>query len=128
MENVWFGVEFQRVAREAGADDGGQLKRSEENAVADADKSKAEQAARRVAEWLARDEESFQQGSLNEGDLPAALGMSAEEVTLGVDYLENREEVVRFPHPSETPPRVELRPGRGWRELRGELLGGESSA
>ena len=94
--------------------------------MADADKSRAEQAARRVAEWLAQNEDRFKQEGVEEGGLPDALGISAEEVTLGVDYLENREEVVRFPHPSETPPRVELKPGRGWRELRGEFPGGES--
>jgi hypothetical protein len=92
--------------------------------MADADKSKAEQAARRVAEWLARNEERFSQGGVIEGELADAVGISSEEVTLGVDYLENREEVVRFPHPSETPPRVELKPGRGWRELRDEIAGG----
>jgi len=94
--------------------------------MADADKAQAKRAARRVAEWLAQNEESFKQGGLNEGDLAGTLGLSAEEVTEGVDYLENREEVVRFLHPSETPPRVELKPGRGWAQLRGELLGNES--
>ena len=94
--------------------------------MADADKSRAGQNARRIAEWLARDEESFKRVGVNEDDLADALGLSAEEVTEGVDYLENREEVVRFPHPLETPPRVELKPGRGWAQLRGELSWRES--
>jgi hypothetical protein len=55
-----------------------------------------------------------------------SASLPAEEVTEGVDYLENREEVVRFPHPLETPLRVELKPGRGWAQLRGELSGHES--
>ena len=95
--------------------------------MADANKSRAEQAARRVAEWLARNEERFREGNINEGELADAVGLSAGEVTEGVDYLENREEVVRFPHPSETPPRVELKPGRGWQALRGELPGGSAA-
>lgn len=94
--------------------------------MADANKTKAEQVARRIAEWLARDEETFKRDGIEEGTLADSLGLSAEDVTAGVDYLENREEVVRFPHPSETPPRVELKPGRGWAQLRGELLGNES--
>ena len=89
-------------------------------------RSRAEQAARRVAEWFARNEEQFRQGGIVEGSLAAALGLSAEEVTEAVDYMENREEVVRLPHPRETPPRVELKPGRGWRELRDEVLRSES--
>jgi hypothetical protein len=91
--------------------------------MADPDKSKTEQAAKPVAEWLARSEERFRQGSVNDDDLADALGLSAEEVTEGVDYLENREEVVRFPHPMKTPPRVKLKPGRGWQELRDEIAG-----
>jgi hypothetical protein len=94
--------------------------------MADANKSRAEQAAKQLAEWLARNEESFKQGGVSEADLASAIGLSAEEVTEGVDYLENREEVVRFPHPSETPPRVELKPGRGWQASRDELPGGGS--
>ena len=92
--------------------------------MAGTDKSGAEQAARRVAEWLARDEESFKREGVNEESLAGATGLSAKEVTEGVDYLENREAVVRFPHALETPPRVVLKPGRGWGELRGEILGG----
>ena len=95
--------------------------------MADAQKSRAEQAARRVAEWLARNEESFGGEGVEEGSLAGAVGLSAEEVTEGVDYLENREEVVRFPHPRDTPPRIVLKPGRGWRELRAEILGGGSA-
>ena len=95
--------------------------------MADEHKSRAEQAARRVAEWLAQNEESFKREGVDEETIASALGMSAEEVTEGVGYLENREEVVRFPHPSETPPRVELKPGRGWAELRRELAGGSGA-
>ncbi len=94
--------------------------------MADTDKSRAEQAARRVAEWLARDEETFRRDGVEEGTLADSLGMSAEDVTAGIDYLENREEVVRFPHPLETPPRIVLKPGRGWAALRGEMGSKES--
>ena len=94
--------------------------------MADTRKSRAEQAARRVAEWLARNEESFNQDGVGEDSLASALGLSGEEVIEGVDYLENREDVVRFPHPLATPPRVVLKPGRGWPGLRAEILGGSN--
>lgn len=94
--------------------------------MADEHKSRGKDAARRIAEWLAQNEEGFKRDGVEEGSLAGAVGLPAEEVTEGVDYLENREEVVRFPHPLETPPRVVLKPGRGWRELRAEILGGAS--
>lgn len=92
--------------------------------MADTRKSRAEEAARRAAEWLAGNEESFSREGVSEESLAAALGLSGAEVTEAVDYLENREEVVRFPHPLATPPRVDLKPGRGWPALRDEIRGG----
>lgn len=74
--------------------------------MADTNKTRAEQAAGQVAEWLARNEERFRAGSVAEGELSEAVGSSAEEVIEAVDYLENREEVVRFP--------TRVRRRRGW--------------
>ena len=94
--------------------------------MADEHKSRVGQNARRVARWLAENEAEFSQG-LDEGRLAEAVGLSGGEVTEAVDQLENREDVVRFPHLSGADRQVSLKPGRGWPELRDEVLGAGSS-
>lgn len=89
--------------------------------MADEHKSRAEQNARRVARWLAENADEFSQG-IDEGRLAEAAGLTDEEITEAVDHLENREDVVRFPHLSGTERQVVLKPGRGWPELRDEVL------
>lgn len=90
--------------------------------MADEHKSRVGQNARRVARWLAENGAEFSEG-INEDRLAEAVGLSAEEVTEAVDQLENREDVVRFPHISGADRHVSLKPGRGWPELRDEVLG-----
>lgn len=92
--------------------------------MADERKSDAERNARRVAEHLARVEAEFGGEGVGEDSLAEATGLSRDEVAAAVDYLENREDVVRFPHPLSTPPRTVLKPGRGWPDLRGQIAGG----
>jgi hypothetical protein len=84
--------------------------------MADDRRSKNEGGARRVAEWLANHQTDFEAGSVVETQLPAAVGLPEKELTAAVDHLENREEVVRFPHGV-------LKPGRGWPELRAQIVG-----
>jgi hypothetical protein len=48
--------------------------------------------------------------------------MSAEEITEAIDHLEAREEVVRMPHGLTTPPHFMLKPGRGWPDVRDQML------
>ena len=93
--------------------------------MADERKARAEQNARRVARWLAENGAEFSQG-VNEDRLVEAAGLTAEEVTEAVDHLENREDVVRFPHLTGADRQVVLKPGRGWPELRDEVLGAGS--
>jgi hypothetical protein len=93
--------------------------------MADENKSRAEQNARRVARWLAENEAEFSQG-INEGRLAEAAGLAGEEITEAVDHLENREDVVRFPHLTGAERQTVLKPGRGWPELRDEVLGAAS--
>ena len=92
--------------------------------MADEHKSRAEQNARRVARWLAENEAEFSQG-INEDRLAEATGLTGGEITEAVDHLENREDVVRFPHTGAERQTV-LKPGRGWPELRDEVLGAAS--
>ncbi len=84
--------------------------------MADENRSRAEENARRLAQWLANNAEFEQQG-VSEDSLTGA-GLAAEDVTGAVDYLENREEVVRIHQGLGTPPRFLLKPGRGWPDLK----------
>jgi hypothetical protein len=89
--------------------------------MADDRKSMAEQNARRVAEWLATGGTDFEQQGVPENQLVSAVGLPERELAEAVDYLENREEVVRFPNSL-------LKPGRGWPELRASIGGRGSDA
>lgn len=93
--------------------------------MSDEHRAKVEGDARRVAECLARSGDEFGGEGVGEDGLAEATGLSREEVSEAVDYLENREDVVRFPHPSATPPRTVLKPGRGWPDLREQIAGGK---
>ena len=80
----------------------------------------------RVAQWLVENRTKFEGQGIGEDKLAAALGMSSTEVTEVADHLEAREEVVRMPQAGTTPPHFLLKPGRGWPEVRDEMLGSES--
>lgn len=79
--------------------------------MADDRKSMAEHNARRVAEWLTNGGTAFEQEGIPESQLGSAVGLSEKELAEAVDYLENRDEVVRFPNSL-------LKPGRAWPELK----------
>jgi hypothetical protein len=71
----------------------------------------------RIIHWLKEHREEFEQGSLEEMRLADSIGLTRDEITRGLDHLENREAVVRFPHPSSTPRQMMIKPGRGWQDL-----------
>ena len=87
------------------------------------DDSKPRQDAARVAQWLIDHRSEFEDQRIREDSLASAIGLSREEVTASVDNLENREEVVRVPQALSTPPQFVLKPGRGWPNVRDEVLG-----
>ncbi len=91
--------------------------------MADERKAVTEENARRVARWLADNRAEFEGEGVGEDRLAPALRMAGAEITEAVDHLEAREEVVRVPRALTTPPQFVLKPGRGWRELRDEMLG-----
>jgi hypothetical protein len=95
--------------------------------MADRRKTKSAQDANRIAEWLVDNSAEFEQAGIGQDKLAAAVGISENEVTEAVDYLENREEVVRWPQALTTPPRFLLKPGRIWPETRDEVLKKRSS-
>jgi hypothetical protein len=76
----------------------------------------------RIAEWLAgRGAELEHQGLAAEG-IAAAVGMPEAQVKAALDHLEDREVVVRMPHPLASPPQTLLKAGRAWPEMRDEIL------
>jgi len=52
----------------------------------------------------------------------------AAELEAAVDYLENHEEVVRWPLALTSPPQFLLKPGRIWPETRDKLLKAQSGS
>lgn len=90
--------------------------------MADEHRTKIDPKAERVAQWLAENRTEFEEQGLGEDKLAPALGMTAEEVTEAVDHLEAREEVVRMPQGLSTPPQFKLKPGRGWPDMRDQIL------
>jgi hypothetical protein len=71
----------------------------------------------RIIHWLTEHSAEFEQGKLEEMRLADSIGLTQDEVTKAIDTLENREAIVRFPHPLSTPPQIMIKPGRGWQDL-----------
>ena len=94
--------------------------------MTDEHKSTAEQNTRQVAAWLVENRAEFEGQGIDEDQLAATFGMMDAEVTEAVDHLENHEVVVRVPQALTTPPQFVLKAGRGWTELRDEILGRRS--
>jgi hypothetical protein len=90
--------------------------------MADDRKSRAEQNAHRIIDWLMENRTEFEHQGINESTLTAALGLADADATEAVDRLENREEVVRLPIASTTPPQFILKPGRGWHDITEKTL------
>ena len=86
-------------------------------------KQEIEQNALRVAQWLADNEAEFEQQGIYEDKVAAAVGLTDLKAKEAVDYLENREDVVRMPKALTTPPQFLLKPGRGWPDVRDKALG-----
>jgi hypothetical protein len=70
-----------------------------------------------IIHWLTEHSAEFEQGQIEESRLADATGLTSNEVTRAIDHLENREAIVRFPHPLSNPPQIMIKPGRGWQEL-----------
>lgn len=96
--------------------------------MADEHKNAIERNAQRVARWLVENRAEFEGQGIGEDKLAPTLGIGSTEITEAIDHLEAREEVVRMPQALTTPPHFLLKPGRGWPDVRDEIVGkGESS-
>jgi len=90
--------------------------------MADKHKSQVEQNAQRIAQWLAAHSTEFEQQGIYEDQVADSIGLANKDTTEAIDHLENREEVVRIPKSSTTPPQFLLKPGRGWADVRDKVL------
>ena len=86
-------------------------------------KARNEQNASRVAEWLLAHEAEFEGPGIKEANVAETLGLSEEDAAAAVDYLENREDVVRWPAALSSPPVFLLKPARGWQDLKEKIRG-----
>lgn len=96
--------------------------------MADEHKAQAEQNATRIVEWLVENRTTFESQGVEEDALGTGVGVTGTDLAEAIDYLENREEVVRMPHGMTIPPRFLLKPGRGWPEIKDKILGKSSGA
>ena len=78
---------------------------------------KVTQNTSRIIHWLIEHSAEFEQGKIEEMLLADSVGLAKDEVMQAIDHLENREAIVRFPHPLSNPPQIMIRPGRGWHDL-----------
>ena len=81
-------------------------------------KAQIEQQATRIIEWLKGHISEFEGEGIDEESLAASTGMSEDEVREAVDYLENHEDVVRYPHGLTAPSKFLLKPARNWPTIR----------
>lgn len=96
--------------------------------MTDEHKSQVEQNANRIAEWLVENRTTFEAQGAEEETVTTAVGVTGTDLAEAIDYLENREEVVRMPHGMTIPPHFLLKPGRGWPEIKDKILGKGSNA
>ena|SRR5262245_33294605 len=82
----------------------------------------------RIVGWLAEHRDEFEQGGVGENSLVSQVGLPADEIVRAVDYLENHEDVVRWPGSIDKGGRFTLKPGRSWPALRDKTLGAGSSS
>jgi hypothetical protein len=96
--------------------------------MTDEHKSQVEQNAHRIAEWLVENRTTFEAQGVEEDALSTAAGVTGTDLAEAIDYLENREEVVRMPHGMTIPSHFLLKPGRGWPDIKDKILGKGSNA
>jgi hypothetical protein len=78
------------------------------------DKTRTQQNADRVVEWLLQHRTEFESDGIQEQGLAVAVGLSEDEIRQAIDYLENHDDVARLPQGLNDPPRFLLKPARGW--------------
>jgi hypothetical protein len=90
--------------------------------MAHRDKAEIERNADRITGWLVDNITQFEQHGVSEDSLTGAVNLSADQVAVAVDRLENHEVVVRDPVALTKPPRFLIKPGRNWPPTRDKLV------
>ena len=96
--------------------------------MASAHKAGADENVQRVTRWLVENRAEFEGQGVAEDKLAASVGIEGAKATEAIDHLEAREEVVRMPQAMTTPPQFLLKPGRGWPDVRDEILAKETGS
>jgi hypothetical protein len=86
--------------------------------MAEDHKARMGQKAARVIEWLKEHATEFEGEGVAEDGLAGSAGMGEDELREVVDYLENHEDVVRYPQGVTAPSRFLLKPGRNWPSIK----------
>jgi hypothetical protein len=95
--------------------------------MAEDHRTQIKQDAARIIEWLIKRHTEFEGEGIDEDSLASAVGMTESQLTEAVDYLENHEDVVRFPHGVTSPSGFMLKPGRNWPAIKEGATGASSS-
>lgn len=89
--------------------------------MAHRDKTEIEQITTRITVWLVDNSAEFEQSGFSEESVAAAAKIPADQAATAIDWLENREVVVRDPVALTKPPRFLVKPGRNWIPTRDKL-------
>jgi hypothetical protein len=95
--------------------------------MAEDHRTQIKQDADRIIELLIKRHTEFEGEGIDEDSLASSVDMAESRVTEAVDYLENHEDVVRFPKGVTAPSRFMLKPGRNWPAIREGAAGASSS-
>ena len=95
--------------------------------MAEDHRTQIKQDAARIIDWLIKRQTEFEGEGIDEESLASSVDMAESQVTEAVDYLENHEDVVRFPQGTTSPSRFMLKPGRNWPAIKEGAAGASSS-
>jgi hypothetical protein len=96
--------------------------------MTEANRHRRDEKAEKVLRWLYGRRAEFEGAGVAEGEVASAVGLSAEEATRAVDWLENREAVARIPHHEGDHLGFVLQPARGWADVCEEFGAGAQGA
>jgi hypothetical protein len=85
-------------------------------------RSKIDQNASNVAQWLLDNRKEFEEQGISEARIAGAVGLADTDAKQAVDHFETREEVVRMPQAMTNPRQFVLKAGRAWPDFREQIL------
>ena len=91
-------------------------------------RSKIDQNACNVAQWLLANRKEFEEQGISEDRIAGAVGLADKDAKEAVDHLETHEEVVRMPRAMTNPRQFVLEPGRAWPDFGEQMTESRSAA